>query len=633
MKTSFRLWWVAAAVLASVAIESCETPTEKDGPDRGAHLLNRGFVAGAVAVAGGSPACTTIGAYYNVTARDGVNLWCWAATRSGSAAGPAVYVHTPYGIESLRTSVLWGQSQPVFNNCNYTIVVCDWRGRGKSGGKMGNSTQLGWDVHDIIEWIAGNPSLSDGNIGMFGASALAEAQFRGALQNPPHLKCIVPVFHDFQVLYKTYYPGGILYLDHYHFLLSLGYSVSYVLLVPSYNLIWKQIESQYDPADIHVPALLVGGWWDHSYMLDSFAELHDYGDSAIRLKHKLLYGPWIHFATGGATLSPEEDMFVDTSFIIQSHASRFYDRYLRGLSNDVDSWSPIRYLRLNESISEIHSVQQFPPQSEALNLYPHADGTLQLTPPAEEKILSINYVPYDPSPTEGGTTFSSTEFHGPHDQDQVLIRNDYLLFESEPLSSCLLIEGNTYANLSVSTTCVDTDFMVRLVDVYWNNSKKIHYLIGDGAQRLKYTPNYKEGQRNSLIVEITNPLSWVFLPSHSIGIIVTSSNYPIFDRNANTGVDIWADYTVTPVNASNNVYISPTSKLVLPVSSSECRDSSGSSNHHHSGTDSNPASSYTSPSPTSSSPIITSTSTGSTSPKGPHTHILLLLFLFTLFRQ
>jgi hypothetical protein len=515
-----------------------------------------------------SAAAITSG-YVSVPVRDAALIKCWARWNNASTM-PAVLIHTPYGIGSLVLAAKYNTQHPLYSTTAYALVFCDWR-----GGTSNGTSSTGKDVYDIVQWIA-TQTWSDGRVGMYGASALGAAQFEGALLRPPALKCIVPIFKNLKPMYKFYYPGNILNLDEYKFLLSLGY-LSFVVLPqhPNYDTYWQVYENSVDPSKINIPVLFVGGWWDHSYALDTFQVLQTLTDPAVRSQHRILCGPWTHFATGGSTPKPGEDAFHDKQNEIPAAAMKWFDYHMKGVQNEVPTWATFRYRRYQETTYQ--SAPVFPPEtSQTLTLYLAQDRTLS-TSPASQGSLSYIYSPIDPSPTTGGVAMSNNLFRGPADQRPVTARGDAFLFTSSLLSEPLLVEGILTASLDASTLAVDTDFMVRIVDVYPDGTQ---FLIGDGGQRFKHSPG--TGSRRQVAVRITNALSYLFQTGHRIGAILSSSNYPRFDRNLNTGADVWADKANQPyVNTTNTIFFgsaTPTA-ILLPVtpSGSDLSSNAGSS--------------------------------------------------------
>jgi len=148
----------------------------------------------------------------------------------------------------------------------------------------------------------------------------------------------------------------------------------------------------------------------------------------------------------------------------------------------------------------------------------------------------------------------------------VLARSDAKAFVSPPLTQPLRIQGPLQATLEVSTPAADTDFMVRVTDVDPNGA---HLLIGEAARRLKMrmsdsTPApVTANQRYTIELVFINDLGWTVPAGHRLGLIVSSSNYPLYDRNPNNGADFYST-SPAPVATTNSLYAGA-SKLVLQV--------------------------------------------------------------------
>lgn len=157
-------------------------------------------------------------------------------------------------------------------------------------------------------------------------------------------------------------------------------------------------------------------------------------------------------------------------------------------------------------------------------------------------------------------------YHWPYDQADVLARADQRTFVSAVLGAPLRIRGPLGATLVVSTPAADTDFMVRVTDV---NESGVHMLIAEGARRLSMrssdtTPaSVVANQQYTVDLVFLNDLAWTIPAGHRLGLIVSSSNYPLFDKNPNNGTYPWAA-TPAPVATTNSVYTG-SSRLVLQV--------------------------------------------------------------------
>jgi putative CocE/NonD family hydrolase len=209
------------------------------------------------------------------------------------------------------------------------------------------------------------------------------------------------------------------------------------------------------------------------------------------------------------------------------------------------------------------NADTWPPRSTATSYYLAAGGTLVTTAPSGNEKASYVYNPNDPAPTAGGNNLGIDR--GPMDQRPVSARKDVLKFETAPLASATEIAGPLTAELIVTTDAPDTDFMVKLVDVYPNGYEA---LVNDGAFRLRYVDGYDKqtrivaGKPYRISVDLWST-ALVFNKGHKIAVHVSSSNFPRFERHSNTWEPL-PSYEQSVV-ATNSIVLDGRSKIVLPV--------------------------------------------------------------------
>ncbi|MFH2010355.1 MAG: CocE/NonD family hydrolase [bacterium] len=485
---------------------------------------------------------------------------------------PTILVQTPYNKENAR-AMWFGATAPgpLFESLDYAFVVVDWRGFFGSAGAVVAQPDYGADGYDVVEWIA-EQAWSDGQVGTWGVSALGRVQYWTAVRRPPHLRASVPIFNPMNTLYEEYYPGGVLRRE---FVDTLGllYGQSVVEQHPLRDAVWIWLEGLYRPSDINVPMLVVAGWYDldNARSFRAWDSLVTASDPTVRDRHRMLVGAWHHFAAGGETtgagrpLTTQELLYHDGEFRIQTDSLAWFDHHLRGADPTVSTWAPIRYVRDGESAWE--EAGAWPPtDTQDLTLHLHADGSLDETPAVAGE-LSYPFDPADPSPTIGGQTLDFTLLHGPTDQADVLLRNDVLAFTTAPLTAALRVRGPITVRLAAATTGADTDFVVRLTDV---DAAGGHLLLTDGVRRLSLRDTLSTaspvtpGSRYELDVPFTNQLAYTFAAGHRVGLIVSSSSHPRFERNPGNGDSFYTDPS-TAVAVTNTVYLDGVSRLVLPA--------------------------------------------------------------------
>jgi predicted acyl esterase len=483
---------------------------------------------------------------------------------------PAILIQTPYNKENARS--MWfahPENEPLFRSRDYAFVVVDWRGFfGSKDAAVSGTPPYAQDGHDTVEWIAAQ-SWSNGKVGTWGVSALCQQQWKTAAQRPPHLAALVPIFCQANQTYDQYYPGGVLRKEYYDFIFGY-FGAGIIKDHPLKDGVWRLAETLLDLSRVNAPALVVAGWYDlfNTGTLRDFDMVKTSSDAAVRNSHRLLIGPWIHFAVGGETsgagreLDAEEMLYVDTDKRIQTDSLRFFDFHLRGASNEAAVWPEARWLLGGAGGEESGS---WPPAGAERVYYLAKGGTLSESPP-QAASASLPYDPDDPSPTAGGQTLLPSLSHGPRLQDEVLARADALAFVGPELASPLTARGRAHAELALSTTGADTDIAVRLTDIGADGK---HRLVADGIRRLKLREDLSTvspvvaGERYVVTIEIVNELGYRFAAGHRVGLIVSGSNYPRFERNPNNGDDFYSN-AATSVAVTDTIFLDGTSKLVLP---------------------------------------------------------------------
>jgi len=455
---------------------------------------------------------------------------------------------------------------------DYAIVAVDWRGFHGSADAAVEGADYGEDGYDTVEWVAAQP-WSDGKIGTWGVSAVGEQQYKTAANKPPHMTAAIPIFCNMNMKYEKFFPGGVPRRELFDFIGPYYGMTEFLEEHPYCDGIWSYVENVYKARDIGIPVLVVAGWQDHNgtARLRVFDDLRAHGDPAARDEHKLLIGDWHHFAVGcetegmGREFTEQELEYVDVEHIVQEKSLAFFDYHLRGVDNEVAGWEFVHFIRAGESVWDSSGSWPIEPSVEMI-LYLEESGGLVPDAPAGGEI-DFPYDPDDPSPTYGGQTIRFDLDHGPMNQSYVLVRDDAVLFESQPLDLPLRVQGAIRVDLAVKTTGVDTDFIIRLTDV---DEEGEHLLIDEGARRLKlrdslrYVSPVTAGERYDIEIPLINELAYTFAAGHKIGIIVSSSNSPRFDPNPNNGDDFYIDEE-SSITVTNTIITDGYSKISIQV--------------------------------------------------------------------
>ena len=532
-----------------------------------------------------------------VAMRDGVRLFANVYLSSENARVPAILVRTPYGKGADITA-----HYQAFVEHGYAIVVQDVRGRYESEGAFQPLTQEVHDGDDTLNWIARQP-WCNGKIGMMGGSYVGIVQWKAALANNPHLKAIFPVVSGYDDYRDRYYStGGALKLGNrlewmaenlrapgYHqdfgkFVLhlpvrsadvaALGWtSPMYREIIehPAFDSFWRAISTKEHLEKVRIPVFSVGGWYDNFAQsdLEAFAAL-----SKRSSVHRVLVGPWPH---NMSAVLEHADFGPDSTVPVRALQMEWFDQWLMGKDSKLMSKPPVKVFVMGAN--RWREEEAWPPPAAQPRVFflesagkansLAGDGSMGEKTPRSTAFDQFVFDPYAPVPTRGGAVCCNPRVFpwGPMDQRPVEQRNDVLVYTTKPLKHHLEVVGPIQAVLYAASSARDTDFTAKLVDVFPDG--KAHNLT-DGILRLRYRNSLEKpelavpGQIYRITID-AGVTANVFLKGHRIRLEISSSNFPRFDRNANTGGPV--EQAGKLVAATQTVYhdAAHPSALILPV--------------------------------------------------------------------
>jgi len=352
---------------------------------------------------------------------------------------------------------------------------------------------------------------------------------------------------------------------------------------PDYDDYWKQWSIEENFSRIQVPMLQVGGWYDifNAGTLRNYmgAKAHGATEAARKKQHVLIeIGGHAGFGRriGDVDFGPHALENGYTDVILD-----WYDFLFKGIQNQFASDKPVKIFTMG--VNEYRQHDDWPvPQAQNTKYFLHSsgkanslrgDGTLSTTAPKSEPTDSYVYNPANPTPTVGGPLCCDAEHFepGPRDQRSVENRDDVLVYSTSPLTQDVEVTGPVTATLFVKSSAVDTDFTAKLVDVAPDGFAMD---LTEGILRMRYRDSQEHAKlmNPGQVYEITVDLwatSNVFLRGHTLRLEISSSNFPRFDRNLNTGEEIkFARNFVSATNAILHDAQHP-SALVLPIISSK----------------------------------------------------------------
>jgi uncharacterized protein len=524
--------------------------------------------------------------------RDGTRTYC-DIYRPASGAAPAILQRTPYRKDLGAVAFLTLDPLRAVE-LGFALVVQDVRGRHSSDGEFSPFFQEIDDGYDSVEWCA-SQAWCDGNVGMVGASYAGVDQLLAAIARPPHLRCIVPMLASSDFFEGWTYQGGAL---------QWGFMVGWVLpmlaaerairpgvpeslrrrlvdLVDQLPVTWQlpprelplvqefapyfddwldhstrddywrsiSIEDRY--ADVAVPSLNVGGWYDifKDGTLRNFVGLStSAATESARAGTKLLMGPWSHSVPTWAAVGVEDFGLASSQHVsplgydLEAEYFRFFRTWLQGA--DGEQWpQPVRLFTMGVNSWRYEEAWP-PPGTVDQSFFLHSggsantrggDGRLSPHEPASEPPDSFVFDSRSPVPTSGGDLccYPSKLTPGPMDQTQIEDRADVLVYVGEPTSGELEITGPVRVELWAATSGADTDFTAKLVKVQ-SCGRVLN--ITDGILRA----SFRQGLEGSTPVIPDEPALFdIELGSTSIvlragdrfAVEISSSNFPRFDRN------------------------------------------------------------------------------------------------------
>jgi putative CocE/NonD family hydrolase len=478
----------------------------------------------------------------------------------------------------------------------YVAIIQDVRGRYSSDGEWYPFRFESEDGYDTVEWASSLP-YSDGKVGMFGGSYVGATQMLTAIAHPPHLAGICPVvtasnYHEnwtyqggaFQQWFNESWTSGLaqdtlnrlvqkstnamqgvwtaLLTDYplfnfTHALTKEGMTATLApyfldwLAHPNYDEYWKRWSIEEHYADIKVPALTVSAWYD----LFQGGSLHNYlglkahgGSEAARTGQHLIVAIGGHAGTG-EKIGEVDFGHAAAEYNEDAVTLSWYDHLFKGAQNEFADSKPVRIFVMGENAWRDESEWPLE-RAQERRYYLHAahgansmlgDGALSVTAPASETTDHYVYDPARPVPTIGGPLCCDSKdlAPGPRDQRPAEARDDVLVYSTPPFDNDLEVTGPVKLDLYAESSRVDTDFTAKLVDVWPTGFVQN---LTEGIIRARYRESrtapemMTPGQVYRFTIDMWST-SNVFKKGHALRLEVSSSNFPRFDRNLNTGDD------------------------------------------------------------------------------------------------
>jgi putative CocE/NonD family hydrolase len=544
-----------------------------------------------------------------VPMRDGVTLSADIYFPDSAGRYPTLLWRTPYSnnTESAIEQSKW------FAERGYVVVQQDVRGKYDSDGVFYHFRNEANDGYDTDEWI-GNQRWSNGKIGGMGGSYVGYTQLTQGIRGSKHLTALAAavtttdiynswLYVDGAFHYGFAFPWGAIATDGRVAQLTSAYdwprvyphlpiatsdeAASHVngayrdwVKHSTRDAYWNGISFESQVGEIQVPLLVVEGWYD----IFLRGALRDHIALQGRPGKRLMIGPWAH-GTGGRRIGPppaegETDPRIDfgpaAEIDMKKIYLRWHDYWLKGIENGVATDAPVKIFVMGEN--QWRDEREWPlARTEFTNYYISSggkanslrgDGALSTTPPTGAGQDTFTYDPASPVPTLGGNVCCSSVPYGPGDQRPAEERGDVLVYTTPALSSAVEVTGPIVMKLFASSTAKDTDWTAKLVDVHPDGYARN---IQDGILRARH----RDGIGSSgtwldpgKVYEYTIDMwatSNVFLPGHRIRLEISSSNFPRFDRNLNTGEEAGTGTRMEKAQQTIHHSAQYPSHVVLPI--------------------------------------------------------------------
>ncbi|MEX2574232.1 MAG: CocE/NonD family hydrolase [Balneolaceae bacterium] len=553
--------------------------------------------------------------YQPVPMRDGTILYADVYLPAEPGEYPTVVTRTPYGVQRPGRHERYLR----FAQEGYAKVVQDVRGAFESEGEWEPFRNEAEDGYDTIEWAASQP-WSNGKVVTSGGSYLGHNQWAAASQAPPSLVAAFPAVASTNIYANWLTMGGAFRLAFNYgwgvvrmpngimlpqFLHTADYTTeelryeNVLMSLPlmemdlksgeypvqhyrdwieneSYNDYWREISDEERFDRITVPTYSHGGWFDIFIMgtINGYIGMRNHGGSSeAREGARLRIGPWEHGTSqraGEFEFPPEADLDKFEDEI------RFFNYHLKGVDDGFGDEKPVQLFYMG--INRWRGEEDFPlPGTEYRNLYIESrsganslrgDGRLSFDRPDRNGTDTYRYDPATPVPTHGGNNCcGASTVSGPRDQRPLERREDLLVYTSDVLPEELTVAGPLRMILYAATDGPDTDWMIKLSDVHPDGTS---FPVAEGMLRARFHEGLDRvsllspGEVYEFDIGMTGTAN-VFKPGHRIRISITSSNFPQFDRNPNTGAPLGSSEEVRVAEQTIYHGSARPSHIVLPV--------------------------------------------------------------------
>lgn len=511
--------------------------------------------------------------------RDGQRLSAYLYFPAGSGPWPAVFEQRYANIRDVSTR----RAAADLAAEGFVVALVNYRGTHQSEGTWVGYRAMQWgdlkDGYDCCEWLA-TQAWCTGKVGTFGSSQGGYAQNYLAVTQPPHLVCQHMTDTGLSLFHEGYRIGGTTRPQRFKSLGDVCRNPDDNLRLlaewfehPHYDDYWKAEDCTLHFDKMNVPCFTIGSWYDfmNQGSIASFQGRQQHGGKNSRGKQQLVIGPWLHGRNNKGSKVGQLQYPNNAAWPVHEHMVKWFNFHLKGIDTGVEREPAVRYYVMG-AVGETEapgnvwrSDENFPPASTPTSLFLREAGGLSASAPNDSS-GSTSYVsdPLHPMQIPG------TAFPGASDARPFEEQSEVRTFTTDVLLDPIEWTGRIAVELFVSSTAPDTDFIVRVSDVYPDGRS---VLIVDYPWRARYREGFESEvlMKPGEVTKVAFPVGWIsqiFNRGHRIRVTVASTGAPLYEPNPQNGKPLTIDWPQDAATATNTIHHNSQhpSRILAPVS-------------------------------------------------------------------
>ncbi len=510
--------------------------------------------------------------------RDGKNLSAYLYTPPEKGPWPVVFEQRYADLRGAGTR----KAAASLASKGFVVALVNYRGTYKSEGVWVGYRALAWgklqDGFDTCEWLA-TQKWCTGKVGTFGSSQGGYAQNFLAVTNPPHLTCQYMVDTGLSLFQEGYRIGGLTRPERFKTLGAVCRDAADNQKLmeewfrhPTYDDYWRAEDCSLHFDKMNVPCFTIGSWYDfmNQGSIASFQGRQHQGGKNSRGAQQLIIGPWLHGRLNKGNQVGDLTYPENATWPEETHMVRWFNHYLKGEANNVEKEPAVRYYVMgavgeqDAPGNQWRDANDWPPAATSTSYFLREDGLLLPDAPTRD----TGKTEYQSDPRKP-MAIPGSGFPGAKDARLFEKQAEVRTFTTDMLAKPTEWTGRIRAELHVSSTAKDTDFIVRVSDVYPDGRS---ILLVDYPLRARYRDGFdkevlmKPGQ----VYKIEYDIGWisqVFNAGHRIRVTVASTGAPLYEPNPQTGEPLTIVFPKNAVTATNTIHHNRAhaSRILAPI--------------------------------------------------------------------